>query len=103
MDPKIRSLMIGRRAEKRERPFAAFIAYGLGIWLGLQAFINIGVNMGVLPTKGLTLPLMSYGGSSLIIMCVVIAMLLRADYETREFDRSSQSKNKRALTGALSW
>ena len=99
----IRALMIGRRAEKRERPFTAFLAYGLGIWLGLQAFINVGVNMGVLPTKGLTLPLMSYGGSSLIIMCVVIAMLLRADYETRQFDRSSQSKNKRASTGALSW
>lgn len=88
----IRALMIGRRAEKRERPFTAFIAYGLGIWLGMQAFINIGVNMGVLPTKGLTLPLMSYGGSSLIIMCVVIAMILRADYETRKFDRASASK-----------
>lgn len=88
----IRALMIGRRAEKRERPFTAFLAYGLGIWLGLQAFINIGVNMGVLPTKGLTLPLMSYGGSSLIIMCVVIAMLLRADFETRKHDRSGPSK-----------
>lgn len=88
----IRALMIGRRAEKRERPFTAFLAYGLGIWLGLQAFINVGVNMGVLPTKGLTLPLMSYGGSSLIIMCVVIAMLLRADYETRQFDRTAQGK-----------
>lgn len=103
----IRSLMIGRRAEKRERPFTAFLAYGLGIWLGLQAFINIGVNLGVLPTKGLTLPLMSYGGSSLIIMCIVIALLLRADYETRVFDRSGQSKpnkrNKSAAVGTLSW
>ena len=89
----IRSLMIGRRAEKRDRPFTAYLSYGLGIWLGLQAFINIGVNMGVLPTKGLTLPLMSYGGSSLIIMCVVIALLLRADYETRNNDRVGQSKN----------
>ncbi len=96
----IRALMIGRRAEKRERPFTAFLAYGLGIWLGLQAFINVGVNMGVLPTKGLTLPLMSYGGSSLIIMCVVIAMLLRADYETRQFDRNSQGKRKKATVGA---
>ena len=96
----IRALMIGRRAEKRERPFTAFLAYGLGIWLGLQAFINVGVNMGVLPTKGLTLPLMSYGGSSLIIMCVVIAMLLRADYETRKFDRNSQSKRNKATVGA---
>ncbi len=100
----IRSLMIGRRAEKRERPFTAFLAYGLGIWLGLQAFINIGVNMGVLPTKGLTLPLMSYGGSSLIIMCVVIAMLLRADYETRRFDRAAPSKtSKRTSVGRQAW
>ena len=98
----IRSLMIGRRAEKRERPFTAFISYGLGIWLGLQAFINIGVNMGVLPTKGLTLPLMSYGGSSLIIMCIVIAILLRADYETRQFDREGQGKRKKASVGQ-SW
>ena len=98
----IRALMIGRRAEKRERPFTAFLAYGLGIWLGLQAFINVGVNMGVLPTKGLTLPLMSYGGSSLIIMCVVIAMLLRADYETRKFDRVGQNK-KRTSVGTQAW
>ena len=98
----IRALMIGRRAEKRERPFTAFIAYGLGIWLGLQAFINVGVNMGVLPTKGLTLPLMSYGGSSLIIMCVVIAILLRADYETRQFDRNGQGNRKSAVVGQ-SW
>ena len=96
----IRSLMIGRRAEKRERHFTAFISYGLGIWLGLQAFINIGVNMGVLPTKGLTLPLMSYGVSRLIIMCVVIAILLRADYETRQFDRVGQSKRKNTSVGA---
>ena len=98
----IRALMIGRRAEKCERPFTAYLSYGLGIWLGLQAFINIGVNMGVLPTKGLTLPLMSYGGSSLIIMCIVIGMLLRADYETRQFDRKGQGKNKKA-TVAQSW
>ncbi|MFK5913211.1 MAG: putative lipid II flippase FtsW [Woeseiaceae bacterium] len=96
----IRALMIGRRAEKRERPFTAFMAYGLGIWLGLQAFINIGVNMGVLPTKGLTLPLMSYGGSSLIIMCVVIGILLRADYETHLHDRTAQHKRKKSSVGA---
>lgn len=97
----IRALMIGRRAEKRERPFTAFLSYGLGIWLGLQAFINVGVNMGVLPTKGLTLPLMSYGGSSLIIMCVVIAILLRADYETRQFDRKGQNNKKKVAVGQL--
>ena len=98
----VRALMIGRRAEKRERPFAAFLAYGLGIWLGLQAFINVGVNMGVLPTKGLTLPLMSYGGSSLIIMCIVVAMLLRVDYETRQFDRKDQGRKKNTAVGQ-SW
>lgn len=86
-----KALSIGRRAEKREQPFAGYVAYGLGIWIGLQAFINIGVNMGVLPTKGLTLPLMSYGGSSLLVMCVVIAMLLRIDYETRKDDRRQQA------------
>jgi len=95
----IRALMIGRRAEIGGRLFTAFLAYGLGIWLGLQAFINVGVNMGVLPTKGLTLPLMSYGGSSLIVMCIVIAMLLRADYETRLFDRKGQGNRKKASVG----
>lgn len=93
-----RALMIGRRAEKRERPFTAYLAYGLGIWIGLQAFINIGVNMGVLPTKGLTLPLMSYGGSSLIIMCIAIGLLLRADYETRRDDRVAQAKIQKRVS-----
>lgn len=85
-----RALVIGRRAENRERPFAGYVAYGLGIWVGLQAFINIGVNMGVLPTKGLTLPFMSYGGSSVLVMCVVIALLVRIDFETRRDDRLVQ-------------
>jgi cell division protein FtsW len=85
-----RALVIGRRAENRERPFAGYVAYGLGIWIGLQAFINIGVNMGVLPTKGLTLPFMSYGGSSVLVMCIVIALLVRIDFETRRDDRLVQ-------------
>lgn len=87
----LRSFRVARQAEERERPFAGYLAYGIGIWIGLQAFINIGVNMGVLPTKGLTLPLMSYGGSSLVIMCVAIALLLRVDFETRNSDRRSQN------------
>lgn len=86
----VRSLMIGRSAETRERPFAGYVAYGLGVWIGLQAFINIGVNMGVLPTKGLTLPFMSYGGSSIVVMCIAIALLIRVDYETRRDDRYVQ-------------
>lgn len=78
-----RIFIIAYRAEQRGYPFAAYLAYGIGLWLGLQAFVNVGVNMGVLPTKGLTLPLMSYGGSSLIISCIAIALLMRIDYETR--------------------
>ena len=79
-----RAVVVGRRAVKRGQLFGAYLAYGIGIWIGLQAFINMGVNMGVLPTKGLTLPLMSYGGSSLIITCAAIGLLLRVDRETRE-------------------
>ncbi len=79
----LRALLIGQRAEKQGRLFMAYVAYGLGIWIGLQAFINIGVNMGVLPTKGLTLPLMSYGGSSMMVMCIAMALLLRIESETR--------------------
>jgi cell division protein FtsW len=78
-----RGLLIGFRACARDRVFQGFVAFGLSLWLGLQAMINIGVNSGLLPTKGLTLPLMSYGGSSMLVMCVVIALLLRIDHETR--------------------
>lgn len=77
----VRSFVIARQAEQQERPFAAYLAYGIGIWIGLQAFINIGVNMGILPTKGLTLPLMSYGGSSIVVSCMAMALLLRIHYE----------------------
>jgi len=85
-----RIFKIGRAAENRERPFAGYVAYGIGIWVALQAFINIGVNMGVLPTKGLTLPFMSYGGSSFIAMCIAMSLVIRIDYETRKEDRSVQ-------------
>jgi cell division protein FtsW len=78
-----RGLMIGYIAYRQARLFAAFTAYGLTIWLGLQAVINMGVNAGLLPTKGLTLPMLSYGGASMIVNCVVIALLLRIDHENR--------------------
>ena len=78
-----RILRIGRNAQFRGNFFSAYTAYGFAIWLGLQVFVNIGVNAGMLPTKGLTLPLISYGGSSLLIDCVAIGILLRIDYETR--------------------
>lgn len=84
-----RALAIGRAAEDAGQVFGAQVAYGIGIWLGLQACVNIGVNMGALPTKGLTLPLMSYGGSSLVIVCIAVALLLRVDMETRLPEKAS--------------
>ncbi len=78
-----RAFDIGQRALRIKKVFAAHLAHGLGLWFGLQAFVNLGVNMGMLPTKGLTLPLMSYGGSSLIVTCIAAALLLRIDYEVR--------------------
>lgn len=76
-----RAIRIALQAEKCGNRFAAYVAYGIGIWLAMQAVINMGVNMGMLPTKGLTLPLMSYGGSSLVICCMAIGLLLRIHYE----------------------
>ncbi|HRZ53490.1 MAG TPA: putative lipid II flippase FtsW, partial [Candidatus Contendobacter sp.] len=78
-----RAFAIGRRAERLDLKFSAWLAYGIGLWFGIQALFNMGVNMGVLPTKGLTLPLMSYGGSSVVVMCMTLAVLLRIDVETR--------------------
>jgi cell division protein FtsW len=78
-----RTLIIGRKSYLQKRFFSAYVAYGFGLWIALQAMINVGVNMGVLPTKGLTLPLMSYGGSSLLVMCISIGILFRIDYESR--------------------
>ena len=78
-----RAFRIGALAEQFGERFSAFVAYGFGLWIGIQAFINIGVNVGLLPTKGLTLPLMSYGGNSIIVACFVITLLLRIDYELR--------------------
>lgn len=79
-----RAFVIGHIAERVEKYFAAYFAYGIGLIIGIQAYINIGVNMGVLPTKGLTLPLMSYGGNSLITFCMLLAILLRVEYENRQ-------------------
>jgi len=80
----IRAYQIGRLAASLENYFSALVAQGIGIWLGLQALINMGVNMGVLPTKGLTLPLMSFGGSSIVVSCIALAILLRIDSENRQ-------------------
>jgi len=83
----LRAFTIGRQAAMRERHFHALVAQGIGIWIGFQALINMGVNMGLLPTKGLTLPLMSFGGSGLIVNCVAIAVLIRIDWENRQLAR----------------
>jgi len=83
----VRAYAIGKQAARLERPFAALTAHGIGVWFGVQAFINIGVNMGVLPTKGLTLPLLSFGGSGIVANCLAIAILLRVDYENRRLLR----------------
>jgi len=79
-----RAFMIGRRAASLERNFSALVAQGIGVWIGVQAIINIGVNTGMLPTKGLTLPLLSFGGSALVATCCALAVLLRIDWENRQ-------------------
>ena len=80
----VRAFMIGRRAASLERYFSALVAQGIGLWIGVQAIINIGVNTGVLPTKGLTLPLVSFGGTALVVACCAIGVLLRVDWENRQ-------------------
>lgn len=79
-----RILLIGRQAIAIDRVYSGLVAQGIGLWLGFQAFIHIGVNLGALPTKGLTLPLMSYGGSALVVNLVALAIVLRVDAENRQ-------------------
>jgi len=77
-----RCFVIGKLAEMQGMKFGAQICYGTGVWLGLQTLINIGVNLGVLPTKGLTLPLISAGGSSLLVVCMAIGLIVRVYVES---------------------
>ncbi len=90
-----RAFRIGVRAERLGAQFSAYLIYGFGLWIGLQAFINIGVNLGALPTKGLTLPLISYGGSSMVVTCMVIAFMLRVDMEVRHLERQAEREVSR--------
>ena len=85
-----RIIHIGRQAIALDRVFAGLVAQGVGIWMGFQAFINMGVNLGALPTKGLTLPLMSYGGSAILMNLVAIAVVLRIDYENKVLMRGGR-------------
>lgn len=82
-----RAFSIGRQAVALDKNFSGLVAQGVGIWFGVQAFINMGVNMGLLPTKGLTLPLMSFGGSGILANCIALGLLLRVDYENRQLMR----------------
>jgi cell division protein FtsW len=83
----LRALAIGRQAVSLERPYSALVAQGIGLWIGAQTLINMGVNLGVLPTKGLTLPLMSFGGTGMLVNCMALAILLRIDWESRQMMR----------------
>jgi cell division protein FtsW len=83
----IRSFGIAKEAIANERYFAALLAQGLGVWMGVQGIINMGVNMGILPTKGLTLPLLSFGGSGILANCIAMAILLRIDFENRRLQK----------------
>ena len=89
-----RTFAIAVAAEQAGQRFSAFIAYGLGIWFGFQSFVNMGVNMGILPTKGLTLPLMSYGGGSMMIMCCAVALLFRVQSEVAEINAGTPKRNR---------
>jgi cell division protein FtsW len=87
-----RAFQVAARGLDLDMVFAANLAYGIGLWFAIQALFNMGVNMGILPTKGLTLPLMSYGGSSVVVMCIALAVLLRVDAETRQADPGWESE-----------
>ena len=93
-----RIFKVGIRAAGLDRFFEAYLAVGIGTWLGLQAFINIGVNMGLLPTKGLTLPLVSYGRSSMIVTMVSLGILFRIHHELETGSRAAHSRRPRSGT-----
>ncbi len=93
-----RILMVGLASVKAERPFAGYLAYGVGLWLSFQALVSMGVNMGVLPTKGLTLPLISSGGSSILMTCIAVGLVLRIKYEL-DLETDPRIVRRRELAG----
>lgn len=92
-----RCFRLSRIAEEQGNRFAGYVALGIGVWIGLQSFINMGVNLGVLPTKGITLPLMSYGGSSAVVFAVTFALLLRVEWELKQNADRQVTTSKRSL------
>ncbi|SDX57603.1 putative lipid II flippase FtsW [Marinobacter mobilis] len=99
----VSGFVIARRAEKAGMDFASCFAYGITLIIGLQATINIGVNTGLLPTKGLTLPLMSYGGSSLLVMCICIGVLIRVEMERIDQQENPETGSKAGVRGGASY
>ena len=93
-----RVVQIAQLALKQEQYFAGYAAWGIGLWLSFQVIINIGVNIGVLPTKGLTLPLISYGGSSLLVCCAAIGILLRVSYEVQSMEVNAVSRMRQRVS-----
>jgi cell division protein FtsW len=94
-----RIMVIGIMAHRNNRPFAGFVAYGIGLWIGLQALVSVGVNLGVLPTKGLTLPLISSGGSSMLVTLIALGIVLRIKYEL-DRDIGVYERSSKRLKGA---
>ncbi len=93
-----RAIQIGRQAMSQDRLFAGLVAQGIGVWIGLQTFIHAGVNTGLLPTKGLTLPFISHGGSSMLVVCMAMGILMRIDRENRSEARGvTQDLNRKSL------
>jgi len=94
-----RGIIIGLRAEQRDDRFATFLCYGISFWVGIQTLVNVGVNTGMLPTKGLTLPFISYGGNSLFVICIAMGLLFRTDFENRLAMRGSHFSGRSYATG----
>ncbi len=92
-----RAFWLGMRCVEMKRHFSGYIAFGIGLWIAMQSFVSIGVNLGILPTKGLTLPLISSGGSSVLMTCVAMGLLLRVSYE---MDRAERLRSKLSPQGA---
>jgi len=86
----VRSFKIAKESDSNEQYFSALLAQGIGVWIGVQSIINMGVNMGLLPTKGLTLPLLSFGGTGILANCVAMAVLLRIDWENKRLFKGVQ-------------
>jgi len=91
----VRALKISREAAQAGQQFQSYVAAAIGVWIGIQALVNIGVNMGLLPTKGLTLPLLSYGGSSMLVTLAWLGLLLRVHHETQMTGRSAVTREDR--------